>query len=320
MPDDTHLQTKPIELTTDVSEFADAAELTADGTESTTDRLPTLAVSRRGLLRRGAAAVAGGSLLTASADRGGATPHGGDERPLDVQTTDVELLGGTDSGGGDGGDGRAKTTGKVHGMDRVNCRRCRIGAQVSRAGHDKWYGGLQRVVTARSSFRVAVTLTGLRPGRFRFRLVACPVTHDHLCFGNVLTVVVRAGGRRKKKKKKQKHHKKKKKKRKKRGKCPCGKHHPDKHHLTLCGGDGDRLRDYAFMISGGGVEKSRYSCAPHAVGHHAVTVDGEDRIRSDIVTGALAGGGDSFLFRGDLTDMRCDDGTSVYLDGRELHY
>lgn len=277
-----------------------------DGIEPEIDGLTTAGVSRRSVLRKGASAVAGGSLLTASAGRGAATQDGGD-RPLDVRTTDVEIL----------GEESAETRGEVGGMERVDCERCRIGAQVARAGHDEWYGGLRRVVTGRTSFRVAVTLTGLRPGRYHFRLVACPVTHDHLCFGNSLTVVVRAGGRRKQKR--DDHHGKQKEKKKKRG-CPCDSDHPDRHHLTLCGGSGDRLRDYAFMVSGDDIEKSARSCAPSAVGHHAVTVDGEDRLRGDIVTGALAGGGDSFLFGGELTDMRCDDGVSVYLDGERLHY
>ncbi|WP_137283620.1 hypothetical protein [Halorussus salinisoli] len=277
-------------------------------------------VSRRTVLRSGATAVAGGSLLTPLSGRARATSHDESHRPLDVRTTDVEIL------GEDGAEttGKAKTTGAVDGMEKVDCERCKVGAQVAHHGHDEWYGGLQRVVTARTSFRVAVTLAGLRPGKYQFRLVACPITHDALCFGNSITVVVRGHGRKKEKHGKKKHGKEKKhekKKRKKRGKkdrCPCGRDHGGKHHLTLCGGDWRSANEYAFEVSGGGIRRSGRSCAPSVVGHDAISVDRSDRIRDDIVTGALAGGGDSFLFSGDLTDLRCDDGVSVYLDGQRF--
>lgn len=277
----------------------DGAEPTPRVADLTTnpaaDGLPS-SVSRRNLLRS-AGAVAGGSLLTTVSGRGRAATRD-DERPLDVTTTDVEVLGRE----------TAETSGEVDGMDRVDCRRCRIGAQVSPVGSGEWYGGFHDVVTARVSIRVAVTLAGLRPGRYECRLVACPITHDAMCFGNSITVVVGPGrGERKKRER-----------REKQSGCSCGHDHAERHHLTVCGDDWRVAREYAFMVSGDAVRKSSRSCAPGVVGHHRVTTDRGDHVGGDIVTGAVAGGADSFLFDGEVTDLRRDEGVTVYLDGAEL--
>jgi hypothetical protein len=266
--------------------------------------------SRRSVLRQGASVVAGGALLTGLTGSASATPHGGEDRPLDVRTTGVEVLG-TDSSETTA---TTKTAGKVDGMDEVDCEECRVGAQVAREGHDRWYGGIHGVVTARVSFRVAVTLVGLRPGRYKCRLVACPITHDHVCFGNSLTIVVKDGHheRKKKEKKKKKHHD------EKGDDCPCGYDHPDKHHLTLRGDDWKSVHDYAFEVSADRVKPFTRSCAPDAIDHEFVTANRYDAIHGDVVTGTVCGGGDGFLFAGDVTDLRCDDGVSVYLDGKRF--
>lgn len=270
-------------------------------------------VSRRDALRRGVGVVAGGSVLPALAGRASATPHGGSNQPLDVRTTDVEVLeqSGTETAEQNG----TRTTGTIDGMDEVDCERCRVGAQVSRPGHDRWYGGVHDVVTAKVSVRVAVTLVGLRPGKYQCRLVACPITHDHLCFGNPITVIVKGGHG------KRKHHEKRNGKReKKRDDCPCGHDHPGMQHLTLCGVDWTMVHDYAFMVSGERVAPFTLSSAPSAVDHEFVTANRTDAVHGDIVSGSVAGGADSFLFPGEVTDFRCDDGVRVYLDGQRVGF
>jgi hypothetical protein len=94
----------------------------------------------------------------------------------------------------------------------------------------------------------------------------------------------------------------------------------EKHHLTASGGGAKTVLDYAFRASDGPLRKSGRSCVPHVIDHEYVTVDDSDHVDRDIVTGTVAGGGDSYLFHGDITAMRCDDGVRVYLDGERFRY
>ncbi|WP_158057522.1 hypothetical protein [Halorussus halophilus] len=258
--------------------------------------LTTDLTSRRAVLRWSASAVAGGSLLTAT---GAARAQDGP--PLNVETTDAEVL----------SRDRAKTRGRIGGMDRVDSRRCKVGAQVARIGEDDWYGGFHSVVTGATSIRVAVTLTGFGTEKYKCRLIACPVTHTRTCYGNALTLDFRRYGEEKRSKKKHDE--------KRRDRCECkGDEDREKHHVTFCGGGGSTVLDYQFAVSGDHIEKSAKSCAPDAIDHRWITVDSEDCIDGNVVTGAVAGGGDSFRFTGELTDLRCDDGVHVYLDGHEF--
>lgn len=298
-----------------------------DGT-GPTPRVVGGAATRRDVLRTAGAAVAGGSLLTATVDRVAAAPHDGGE--LDVRTTDVEVLGdGTNDD--DSGDREVRTRGRVSGMSNYDCERCEVGAHVRPVGDDRWYGGLRTVEhTHADSFRVAVTLAGLHPGRYECRLCACPITHTDLFVANVLIVVVAGGDREKKgkddrheKKEKDHHDEKKKKHREKlkkayRESCPCRLRHPDRYHLMVCGHDSHTVNEYAFRVSSDDIRRVGASNAPDVVPSRDVTVDGEDFIDGTVVTGAVAGGGDSYVCGGELADVRVAGGASVYVNGKDV--
>ena len=287
----------------------------------------TSSATRRDVLRTAGTAVAGGSLLAATAERGAAAPHDGGE--LDVRTTDVEVLddGKRHDEGEDSEHGEVRTTGRVSGMSNYDCERCEVGAQVRPLGGDRWYGGLQTVEhTHRDSFRAAVTLAGLHPGKYECRLCACPITHTNLFVANVLILVVRSEGKKKKKKhgkKENKHHEKKEKHRKKlkkayRKTCPCGLHHPDHYHLMICGGDAHAPRKYAFQASSYDIQQVAVSNAPDVVSSRHVTIDAEAAIDGTVVTGTVAGGGHSYVCGGTLTDARVEPGASVFVNGSNV--
>jgi hypothetical protein len=270
----------------------------------------TKPLSRRTVLRTTASALAGGSLLTAAADEGAAAPH--DERELNVRTTDVEVL---DSGK----TGKVGATGRVSGMSNYDCERCRVGAHVRPLGDDRWYGGLQTVEhTHRDSFRVGVTLAGLHPGKYECRLCACPITHTNVFVANVLIVVVDREDDHERKKKK-KHHGKTKLNKAYRKTCPCRLHHSRRYHLMVCGGSPSNVCEYAFQATTSDITRVGVSSAPDVIpSRHVTATDTEDRVEGDIVTGAVAGGGDSYVCRGEVTDMRVDTAASVYVNGEDV--
>lgn len=290
----------------------------------------TSPLSRRNVLRTTASALAGGSFLATVAGEGAATPHDGGE--LNVRTTDVEVLDGGGTHDDEEGDtGEVRTKGRVSGMSNYNCERCEVGAHVRPVGDDRWYGGLQTVEhTHRDSFRVAVTLAGLHPGKYECRLCACPITHSKLFVANVLIVVVERKDAReekehhedeKKKKhydeKKGKHHEKLKKAYRKT--CPCRLHHPHRYHLMVCGGNPGNVYEYAFQVSSSDVTRVGVSNAPDVIAsRHVTATDTEDYVDDNVVTGAVAGGGDSYVCRGEVTDIRVDDGASVYVNGVDV--
>jgi hypothetical protein len=272
----------------------------------------TKPLPRRTVLRTTASALAGGSLLASVAEEGAAAPH--DEGELNVRTTDVEVLDGGETEEGETGEVRTK--GRVSGMSNYDCERCRVGAHVRPLGDDRWYGGLQTVEhTHRDSFRVGVTLAGLHPGKYECRLCACPITHTDLFVANVLIVVVERERKKKKKKKKGK-------KRLKKAyheQCPCRLHHPRRYHLMVCGGNPSNVYEYAFRATTSDIRRVGVSNAPNVIpSRHVTATDAEDYVSGDVVTGAVAGGGDSYVCRGEITDMRLDHGASVYVNGMEV--
>lgn len=262
--------------------------------------------SRRNVLR-GAGGLLGGGLVTtmAGAERATAQDNGG----LDVRTTDVEVL--------DEQRGEIRTKGRVGGMSNYDCERCEVGAHVQPVGDDRWYGGMQTVRhTHRDSFWVRVTLVGLRPGRYRCRLCACPITRDTVFTANILVIVIDGDDRKHKKGKHEKKHHKHKKAYERR--CPCRLHHPNRYHLMVCGGGGTDVNEYAFKVSSSDIERVGVSNAPDVIADRHVTIDTEDYVNGTIVTGAVAGGGDSYICDGYLEDIRTDRGTSVYINGMEV--
>ena len=261
--------------------------------------------SRRSVLRAAGGLFGGTAAASAASGQAAAQDDG-----LNVRTTDVEIL--------DDQQGEIRTTGRVSGMSNYDCERCEVGAHVQPFGDDQWYGGLQTVKhTHRDSFRVGVTLAGLRPGKYRCRLCACPITRDHVFTANVIVIVVTEKRKHEKdKKKKKKHRKKYKKAYKKR--CPCAYHHPDQYHLMICGGGGRDVKRYGFKVSSSDIERVGYSNAPHVISDRYVTLDTEDYVDATVVTGAVAGGGDSYVCGGYLEDIRADPGASVYLNGAEI--
>ena len=282
--------------------------------------------SRRNVLKTGAAALAGGSLLTAGASESAAAQDGG---ALDVRTTDVDVL-------SDGQDAEVRTSGRVSGMSNFDCERCEVGAHVRPVGGDRWYGGLQTIEhPAGDSFRAGVTLAGLRPGRYECRLCACPITRTDVFVANVLLVVIEG------KDDHDDHH------------HDCDGHHDDYHdcdddhhdghhgcddgldcayrktcpcdlshsgwcHVLFHGGNASNPLDYAFRLSRRGVRQVGVTNAPHAIPSRHVTVDTEEEVHGTVVRGGLAGGGDSFLCRGRFTDVRIEQGVSVYVNGHEV--
>lgn len=294
--------------------MSDENSVRTDGTELTprVADVATSTLSRRTVLRTTGSALAGGSLLaTVSGDAAATTQDGGE---LNVRTTDVEIL-------DDEKEGDVRTKGRVGGMSNYDCERCRVGAHVRPVGDDRWYGGLQTVEhTDRDSFRVAVTLAGLRPGRYECRLCACPITHTDLFVANVLIVVIERGHvHEKKKEEKEKYHGKKKLKKAYRTACPCRLHHPHQYHLMVCGGDAGTVYEYAFRATTSDITRVGVSNAPDVVpSRHVTATDAEDYVNGDVVTGAVAGGGDSYVCRGEIEDVRLDRGASVYVNGENV--
>lgn len=291
----------------------------------------TIPASRRTVLRTATSALAGGSFLIGAANEGAATSD--DDAELDVRTTDVDVL-------DDGEDGEIRATGRISGMSNYDCERCEIGAHVRPMGGDAWHGGLRTVEhTHRDSFRVGVTLAGLHPGEYECRLCACPIIRDDLFVANVLLVIVErdessgkpdhhgessgktdhhgeSSG-------KTDHHDGKRKDRDAleaayRTRCPCDLHHPDQCHLLIRGGSPSNVCDYAFRVPGGDVRRVGVSSAPDVISSRHVTVDTEEVVGSSVVTGAVAGGGDSYLCRGRLAEVRFDRGASVYVNGYDV--
>lgn len=264
-------------------------------------------ISRRTVLRGTGFAVAGGSLLAGATEKGRAS--GGRDDGLNVRTTNVEVL--------DGGENaKTETKGRVSGMSNYDCKRCEIGAEVQPVGDDEWYGGVRTVDhVPYDSITVAVTLAGLHPGRYRCRLCACPITRDHLTYGNVVVIVVKDDDD----DEHDGHHHGKSKLRAAYGKtCPCRLHHPGYNHVMVCGGGGRTIFEYEFAVASRHARRCSVSAAPSVIDDHHVTIDGEDFVRGELVTGAVAGGGDSYLFRGPLTDLRAEGGASVYVNGVEV--
>lgn len=285
-------------------------------------------ISRRNVLRTSASALAGGTLLSLGA--GTADAFAQDDGRLDVETTDVEVL-----GQGQDDSIQAETTGQVAGMSNYDCERCHVGAQVRPADSNQWNGGLQTIKhTHYDSFRVAVSLSisGLTQGKYYCRLCACPATRNRIQPGTIIVIIVNQRQRVKKKKHKKKREKKKKHKKKKKKRtvdkkklekaykkrCPCPIYHPDRYHLTVTGGNASTPQQYAFRASSNAIEQVDVSTAPRIVGDHAVNINHEDRISGRTVTGAVAGRADSYICRGEVTDIRADRGVSVYIHGTDV--
>lgn len=271
----------------------------------------TIPASRRTVLRTAASALAGGSFLIGAANEGAATSD--DDAELDVRTTDVDVL-------DDGEDGEIRATGRISGMSNYDCERCEIGAHVRPMGGDAWHGGLRTVEhTHRDSFRVGVTLAGLHPGEYECRLCACPITRTDVVVANALFVIVE---RDEPSRKKDRHDGKRKDRdaleAAYRTRCPCDLHHPDQCHLLIRGGSPSNVCDYAFRVPGGDVRRVGVSGAPDVISSRHVTVDTEEVVGTTVVTGGVAGGGDSYLCRGQVADVRFDRGASVYVNGYDV--
>jgi hypothetical protein len=299
----------------DSSEAEDGGDATPEVVEVETGPL-----TRRAVLGTAASALAGGSLLATVADEAAAAPHDGGE--LDVRTTDVEILDDEEHRDGDE-ESEIRTKGRVSGMSNYDCERCEVGAQVRPLGGNRWYGGLQTVEhTHRDSFRVGVTLAGLHPGKYECRLCACPITHTNVFFANVLLIVVKRAKEGKKKKykgKKKKKNDEKKLKKAYRKTCPCKLTHSRKYHLMVCGGSPSNVCEYAFRATTSDITRVGVSNAPNVVAsRHVTATDTEDYIDGDVVTGAVAGGGDSYVCRGGITDVRVDTGAYVYVNGMDV--
>jgi hypothetical protein len=284
--------------------------------------------SRRSVLQTTASAIAGGAFLSAGTVDALAQEDG----RLDVETTDVEVLGQAQDDSI-----QARTTGAVAGMSNYDCERCHVGAQIQPADSHEWYGGLQTIKHApHDGFRVAVSLSisGLTPGRYYCRLCACPATRKRIQPGTIILIIVNQRQRVKKKKRTKKKRKKKKKKHKKKKKkqrvdkkklkkaykkqCPCPIYHPERYHLTVSGGTASSPRRYAFRASSHDIEQVEVSTAPSYVPDHGVTRNYEDYIDGQTVTGAVASGADSYICRGEVTDIRVDNDVSVYIHGTDL--
>lgn len=298
-----------------------------DTTDRTNDLDGRLVESRAALSRRNVLRGLG-SVLAAS---GGSTAVAGataqPDQSLSVETTDVEILE-SDSGESDHQHGRgglqARTTGRISGMQEIGCERCELGVQLKPAGGNSWYGGLQTVQhTPHNSMRVAVTivLSNFRSGEYQCRLCARPLLDSSspgLSVGNPVTVTVEGEAGRDHTDDKDSPVKPGKLRRAARRQCPCHLHHPNRTHLTVTGG-GSTVHDYTFRSSRRDITRNGASAAPHAISDRHVTVtDTDDYIAGRVVTGTVAGGGDSFLFSGELTDMHVDDGISVYIHGMEV--
>lgn len=303
-----------IDRTDPTSERTDSAS-DAGGDESP--------LSRRTVLRGVGSVLAAGS---ASATVGSATTQ---DRPLTVETTSVEVL---DDEHGDGGhrhgsDGQQlKTTGRISGMEDIGCERCELGAQVKPVGHDSWYGGVQTVQhTPQNSMRVTVTvvLSNVRAGKYECRLCARPILGDaatSLSVGNTVTLTLGGGastnpGPDDKDSVKNPR----KLRRAARRRCPCSLSHPNRTHLTVTGGGGGDVRDYLFRASRRDVSRVGASAAPRQISDRHVTVtDTDDYVAGRLVAGTVAGGGDSFFFSGELTDVQLDPGISLYVHGTDV--
>lgn len=298
-------------------------DLTIDRIDSASDGSDDAsALSRRTVLRSVGSVLAAGG---ASAAVGSATTQ---DRSLTVETTDVEILDG-DRGNGDhrhGADSQPlRTTGRISGMEDIGCERCELGAQVKPVGHDSWYGGVQTVRhTPQNSMRVTVTvvLSNVRAGKYECRLCARPILGDaatSLSVGNTVTLTLGGGastnpGRDDKDSVKNPR----KLRRAAQRRCPCSLSHPNRTHLTVAGGGGD-VRDYLFRASRRDVSRVGASAAPRQISDRHVTVtDTDDYVAGRLVAGTVAGGGDSFLFSGELTDVQLDPGISLYVHGTDV--
>lgn len=320
LPEDAiDIEVEPIDETADES-----------SNDSTSPLTGTAHLSRRGVLRGAGALATTGGVLSGTSGTALAQDSG-----LNVRTTNVEVLDQQQD------TVKARTTGRVSGMSNYDCERCEVGAQVQKADGNSWHGGLQTVKHApRDSFRVGVTIaiSGLTPGRYKCRLCACPITRNRLFTANVIIIVLNTRDQHKDKKKhhkdkkkyhkdkKKKHHKDKKKKRydKKKLKrayhkpCPCRRDHGQWYHLMICGGGGRNVKRYAFRATTRDIRRISLSAAPSQFAHKHVTIDSEDAVKGRTVTGAVAGGGDAYVCRGEVSDIRVDNGARVYVNGLDV--
>lgn len=80
------------------------------------------------------------------------------------------------------------------------------------------------------------------------------------------------------------------------------------HTLSIVGGSSSNVVNYEFTVT----EQARKSTARGA------SIDDEDQIADQTVSGAIAGGTDSFEFGGKISAFTIDGNATVYLDGSQV--